>query len=232
MITIRDVSKYDYPQYSRGAIPPDFTQYDAYIIRVFDGVDQDPMFETSVASCEAAGKPWWPYQFYDWFFWAKPQVDKAQAILTGHSYKLTTMYDMEQWDNGDPNGNPYPPRLNLLQGMKDLYDEHTLKTGKLPIWYMNVDAINYLRPIPSWMTDCMLHVADWRNIQVPGFAPWAKWTFRQYQGDPDLSHFNGSDAEFQALINPTPPEPPVGISDHDLLMELVTWAEGKGFTVT
>lgn len=223
MITIRDVSKYDSPPYN--STPIDYGSYDAGIVRVYDGTDPDPMFTTHRDGFIKAGKPWWPYIFYDWFYWAAPQVDAALKILGSNRGYTSIMFDVEKWL-----GYQYPPRLNLLAGMHDLYAEYKLQTGGiLPKYYMNVDLINYLAPVPAWLTDCMLHVADWRGLPAPGTGDWKAATFWQYQGEPDLSRFMGTDLEFHALVNMAPPVPT--ISDHDLLWQIEKWAETKGFKI-
>lgn len=219
MITIRDVSKYD-------DLLVDYGSYDAGIVRVYDGTDPDPMFTTHRDGFIKAGKPWWPYMFYDWFYWARPQVNATLKLLGSNRGVLPIMFDVERWLEYY-----YPPRLNLLAGMHDLYAEYKLQTGLLPQYYMNGECIQYLSPLPSWLTDCPLHVADWRVRPAPFIGGWSEARFWQYQEDPDLSRFMRTDAEFQALINPTPPAPPPVITDHDLLWQVEKWAEGKGFVI-
>lgn len=227
MVLIRDLSKYDHaaytaerlsglakyhqrvispvnptvsPQVDEAVAPIDFSLYDGFFIRTYDGTGPDPMFSTNKAGAVAVGKPWSSYQFYDWFYPARPQVHSALAVLGSDPGAQPTAFDVESWGPY-----AYPPQAQLLDGMFGLYDEYLKTTGKVCAFYLNVGCMIYLSPIPAWLASTTLWIADWRGQAAPGpIKGWANWRYWQYQGDPDLSHFNGTAAQFSALWNVTP----------------------------
>lgn len=197
---IRDLSKYDYIKYASDARSIDFGLYDGLIIRVYDGTDPDPMFTANKNGAIATGKPWFPYQFYDWFFPARPQVHAALDLLGIDRGCQPAAFDVEQW-----NGYAYPAREKLLAGMFDLYDEYLKATSQICQFYLNVSCMIYLSPIPDWLAACPLWIADWRGQANPGpLIGWKTWRYWQVQGDPDLSRFNGTMDQFNALWKTMP----------------------------
>jgi hypothetical protein len=199
---IRDISKYDDPPFRYESIP--YETYDALIIRVHDGTSEDPRFIKHRDDCISSGRPWIPYSFYDWFYPAGNQVEETLAILDNMPGNAPLMFDVEKWAKFN-----YPPRPNLLAGMKELKDTYYLRINRLPLFYLNVDCINYLKPIPDWLRLCPLVLAEWGSEAHTCF-PWPSWTLHQYQEDPDLNHFNGTNEAFYNWLSipPNPPPPP------------------------
>jgi hypothetical protein len=206
----RDLSKYDLKPYASGLDVIDCSPYDFVIPRCYDGTRPDPKYTVNREAAKSANKPWWPYAFYDFRYAAIPQVNAIWDIINGDQGWSSLMFDVEEWRYKNLIGQwvdvKFPPRANLLIGMQQLHDTYIAKAGKKPKFYMNPAAIHYLKPIPSWLLACEIHVADWRLNPLPDFEPWSKWTLWQYRGDPDLSWFNGTFAEFsQWLFPPIPP---------------------------
>jgi GH25 family lysozyme M1 (1,4-beta-N-acetylmuramidase) len=170
---IQDVSEYD--------TSVSFTAHDGYIIRTYDGTEPDKKVHQWRDACAAAGKPFIYYAFYDWFYPAPDQVEKALAVASDKRYA----FDVERWLNYQ-----YPKRANLLAGMKQLCDTYKTATGKTAIFYFNVECLLYLKPIPDWLLACPLWIADWRGNPKPYIAPFADYAMWQQSEDPDLSVLN------------------------------------------
>jgi hypothetical protein len=194
MVLIRDLSVYDSP-------PVPYADYDGLIIRCFNGSFKDAKFDLHKAGAKLAGKPWWPYMFYNFLYPALPQMQAVLAILQGDSGNLPLAIDVEQWG-----GHQFPARDILLDNLQILYATYHAAIGKAPFYYLNPAAIHYLKPIPGWLANCPLWVAHWGTTN-PDYEPWPRWTFQQYQGDPDYSRFNGTDAEYWEYVNGV--EPPL-----------------------
>lgn len=187
MALIRDLSIYDI-----GYIP--YGEYDGLVIRCYNGSEKDSKFETHKSGAIIVGKPWWAYAFYNFLYDPAPQVTAVMNILHDEPGALPVYWDVEEWG-----GHKYPPREQLLDNLKVLFNGVVNATGKMPGYYMNPATIHYLKPVPSWLLGCPLWVAHW-GVNVPDFGPWARWTFHQYSGEPDYSSFNGSEAEYQAYV--------------------------------
>jgi GH25 family lysozyme M1 (1,4-beta-N-acetylmuramidase) len=207
----RDLSKYDLKPYASGLDVIDCSPYDFVIPRCYDGTHPDPKYAVNRDAAKNAGRPWWPYSFYDFRYPAVPQVNAIWEIIKGDPGRSSLMFDVEEWRYKNLLGQwvdvKFPPRANLLIGMQQLHDTYITKAGKKPKWYMNPAAIHYLKPIPPGLLDCEIHVADWRLNPLPDFEPWPKWTLWQWQGDPDLNWFNGTYDEFNAWLGQIPPVP-------------------------
>jgi GH25 family lysozyme M1 (1,4-beta-N-acetylmuramidase) len=192
MITIRDLSVYD-------SLPVPYGNYDGLIIRCYNGNGKDAAFEIHKAGAQSAGKPWWAYAFYNFNYTALKQVQDVVDILKVNSGDLPCAFDVEEWG-----GHIFPARDVLLQNLQVIYSNYKALTGKNCQFYMNPSAIHYLKPIPDWLLNCPLWIAHW-GAPHPDFEPWAKWTFWQKSGEPDLSVFNGTDAEYWTYVNASPP---------------------------
>lgn len=226
----RDISKYDRVV--------DFNEFDFYIIRAYSGVAVDPKYHTWTEACS---RPNFPYAFYDFRYRAAPQAIDFWEIVKGDCPPVLA-FDVEEWGKV-PFKHSFPPRLNLLAGLKELVDQLSQLTGMLPMSYMNPAAIKYLMPIPDWLLACPLWIAHWEYkptllnklmfwkkpkpaavATFPSYAPWNKWTVHQTQGEPDLNWFNGTKGELiEWLYGPPPPE-----QSWDWAMD--SWARTKGYT--
>ena len=205
MVLIRDLSHWDDQ-------PINYGEYDGLIIRCYSGIKKDDLFDKHVTGAEIAVKPWWPYSFYDFRYPAEPQVKAALAILGDEAGYLPLMFDVEEWRYWDYVKEEwvwirYPGRIPLLNGLNILYQDYLDATGKICQFYVNPATIHYLKPVPDWLLSCTLHIAHWGMVN-PDYEPWPKWTFHQYQGEPDLNRFNGTDEEYWKYIGGTPPAPP------------------------
>jgi len=194
MVLIRDLSIYD-----TGVIP--YGDYDGLIIRCFNGSVKDTKFELHKTGSIIAGKPWWPYAFFNFLYPVLPQVDAVINILRSDPGALSVAWDVEEWG-----GHTYPGRDTLLANMRILHDEIFKEFGKPPQFYMNPATIHYLKPIPPWLTNCPLWIAHW-GVNIPDFEPWSHWQFWQYRGEPDLNKFNGTDEEYWAYVGKPVPLP-------------------------
>src|SRR5512139_1703715 len=148
MVLIRDLSVYD-------QLPVPYGEYDGLIIRCFNGSYKDDKYEIHKAGAKAAGKPFWPYMFYNFNYPALPQIQTVLAIIQGDSGNLPLAIDVEQWA-----GHVFPARDVLLNNMQVLYANYFAATGKHPFFYMNPAAIHYLKPIPGWLANCPLWIAN------------------------------------------------------------------------
>jgi GH25 family lysozyme M1 (1,4-beta-N-acetylmuramidase) len=219
----RDLSKYDLKPYASGLDVIDCSSYDFVIPRCYDGTHPDPKYTVNRDAAKNAGKPWWPYSFYDFRYPAVPQANAVWNIIKDEQGNSSLMYDVEEWDYKNLLGVTvhvkFPPRANLLIGMQQLRDIYNGSSGKNPKFYMNPAAIHYLKPIPPWLLACEIHVADWRLNPLPDFEPWPKWTLWQYDGDPDLNLFNGTYAEFGAWLGQSPPSPAPTVEQRVAMLE-------------
>jgi len=227
----RDLSKYDLKPYASGLDVIDCSPYDFVIPRCYDGTHPDPKYAINRDAAEDAGKPWWPYAFYDFRYPAIPQVNAVWEIIKGDPGRSSLMFDVEEWQYKNVAGElitiKFPPRANLLKGMEQLYNTYVIKAGKKPKWYMNPAAIHYLKPIPSWLLACELHVADWRLNPLPDFEPWSKWCLWQWRGDPDLNYYNGTYDEFNAWLE----QIPLVLTLEQRVAKLETEARARGWNV-
>ena len=205
MVLIRDLSHWD-------TEPVPYGDYDGVIPRCYNGQVKDGKFDLHRSGAIIADTPWWPYSFYDFRYPAAPQVTEALSILGDEQGCLSLAFDVEEWKWWDGQQwiyVKYPGRLPLLNGMKTLHDGYKNAIGKTPQFYMNPATIHYLKPVPDWLLACPLWIANW-GVYAPDYEPWQKWTFWQYEGDPDWNSFNGTDEEYWALVGgqPSPPPPP------------------------
>ena len=187
-IIIRDLSVYD-------PLPVAYGSYDGFVIRCFNGSIKDARFDLHKAGAVIADKIWWAYAFYNFLYPAEPQAQAVINILDEEPGALPVAFDVEEWG-----GHQYPGRDILLNGLFTLYDKYGTATNKICQFYMNPATIHYLKPIPSWLLACPLWLAHW-GISQPDYEPWAKWTFWQYAGEPDLNRFNGTDSEYRDYVN-------------------------------
>ena len=203
-MTIRDISKYDEGWKS---VPIYWDQYQGFMIRCYDGGTRDPWYDRHVLKAKEYGKAWWPYAFYDFRYPADNQIAEILEIVRPDPGNAPTCFDVEEWG-----ANKFPERSVLLNGMNVLFRGYKTDQGHNPQWYLSPVVIDYLRPVPSWLTECQLHIAHWKTF-YPDFAPWGTWTVQQTQGDPDYNRFNGTDEQFYnwLLTKPAPPGtiPPV-----------------------
>jgi len=192
---IRDLSVYDTSPINYGA-------YDGFIPRCYSGRSKDTLFETHKAGARQAGKPWWPYAFYNFNYPAAPQVYDVNAILQPDPGALPVFWDVEEWGSYR-----YPARAVLIANLKVLHDGTLSGCGKKPGYYMNPATIHYLKPIPQWLIECPLWIANW-GVSRPDFEPWQNYQFWQYHGEPDLNCYSGTEAEYWAFFGGQPPVPP------------------------
>lgn len=197
-MTIRDISKYDEGPKS---IPIHWDQYQGFMIRCYDGEGRDPWYDRHVIKAKEYGKAWWPYAFYDFRYPADNQIAEVLEIIRPDPGNAPTCFDVEEWG-----ANKFPERSILLNGMNVLFRGYKTDRGHNPQWYLSPSVIDYLRPVPTWLTECQLHIAHWGTL-YPDFAPWSNWSCHQYQGEPDYNRFNGTDDQFYNWLL-TKPEPP------------------------
>lgn len=197
---IRDLSKYDLPPYRFTEI--NYALYDALIIRAFDGTHPDSKFTLHRDAAIQAGRPWWPYMFYDFRYPVAQQVPNTLALLGNLTGNGPLMIDVEEWG-----GYNFPPRTQLLANMKTMYEQYVAVTGLMPLWYFNVAALQYMKPIPEWMLSCPINIAAW-GWDNPPVDPWIHWTFHQYVADPDLNEFYGTADMFAGWLIAPPAAPP------------------------
>ena len=195
MVLIRDISVYD-------ADPIDYGSYDGLIIRCFNGSVKDAKYDKHKAGAKAAGKPFWPYMFFNFLYPALPQIHEVLNIIQGDSGNLPLAIDVEQWA-----GHLFPERSILLANLQSIRDAYYAVMGKSPQFYMNPAAIHYLKPIPAWLLNCPLWIAHW-GAGVPDYEPWQYYTFWQYQGEPDYNRYGGTDAQYWAYVGGIPCELP------------------------
>lgn len=202
-VRIVDVSSWDEPiQYG---------DYEGVIPRCYNGTAPDSKFIMHRDGAKAAGKPWWAYSFYNFLKPASPQAIAVANILIPDKGNLPPYWDVEEWRYWDGTQwiwNRYPGRTILLDGMKALYDTYKSITSLSTGFYMNPATIHYLKPIPDWLLGCALWLAHWGVIN-PDYEPWLHYTFHQYEGEPDHSHYFGTDSEYWNYVqNISPPLPP------------------------
>jgi lysozyme len=108
--------------------------------------------------------------------------------------------------------------------------------GRKPIFYSNPSMIIYtLKPIPAWLADHPLWVANYgvSEPMLSATSHWPQgWTFWQYSstGDGkafgmeskglDMNWFNGSETDLRAFAGQGIPPAPVDVSDAEKLKRL------------
>ena len=76
-------------------------------------------------------------------------------------------------DNGEPS------RENKLASVRSFLDTFEVATHKKVLFYSNPDHIKRLSPIPDWLLEHYLWIANY-GVDKPLIKPWTKWAMWQF----------------------------------------------------
>ena len=181
------------------------------------------------------------YLFWVWIREPQVHIDMLNKIyVNGYDGELPMVVDLEPFANW---GN-YPPRLTLLIKLEKMLAEVDKWSKRSTIFYSNPSTISYLSPIPTWLKDRNLWIANY-NVSKPDLrGQWSRWDFFQFTDRMDASLYgmdskqvdgnwwNGNLDELRKFCNLrtiTPPPHVYTIEDRVHLLE--TWAGSMGYNI-
>jgi lysozyme len=200
-------------------------------IRAGQNTYPDPDFVYNWREAKAAGILRGAYLFYDYRNYPRPQAEFLWQQIQDDPGELPPVMDFERYPTW-----PLPTRDNCLSVIKTFMAELESLGGRKPIFYSNPSMIIYtLKPIPAWLADHPLWVANYgvSEPMLSATSHWPQgWTFWQYSstGDGkafgmeskglDMNWYNGSEAELRAFAGQGIPPAPVEITDAEKLKRL------------
>jgi len=152
----------------------------------------DASFNAFRKGFKSIGVPWGAYHFYDPRYTGLVQSKHFTDVLTGDWGGLPPCLDFEPKYIRQADGQliPPPPRAGCLSAIKLFLNDVEIKTGIKPIIYTNPDHIHYLKPVPAWLLEYKLWIADYKNEMTPDIEPWKSWVMWQFSG---AGHIDGID---------------------------------------
>jgi len=179
------------------------------------------------------------YVFWVWVKEVKPHIDMLKTIFpTSYDGELPLVLDLEPFAAWGT----YPPKERLLNGLQQIMIAMDNFSKRSTIFYSNPDTIKNLMPIPDWLKQRTVWVANY-NVNTPQlYNQWSKWNFWQmtdrlmgenYGMDSkqlDGNYWNGTLEELQKycgspiVIDPTPV-----LTLEQRVTKLENWAKTMGY---
>ena len=207
-------------------------------IRAHSGYKIDTRFVENWKTAKDAGilRGAYHYAILDTKYLAS-QISDLVKLLKDDTGELPIGLDIEKINNEQ-----FLTRTNMLDYIKKFQVAMKAQLGKEIVLYTNPDVLmNYLKPIPDWLLDIDLWVANYTTADKPYIGSFSNWKFWQYtnkgigkdfgvdSASIDLNWFNGSYNDLLIYAGKTPlPEP---ITVEQRLSKLEKWAITQGYNV-
>jgi lysozyme len=165
----------------------------------------DSTFNPNRKGCKSVNLPWGAYHFWEETTTGVVQANHFLSVLNGDYGQLPPCLDFEPFYIGQ-----HPSRLGALSSIKSFVETVEQRTGIKPIFYSNPDHINFLKPVPDWLLNCGLWIADYSSPVIPDFEPWKSWVMWQFsdagtlEGIDDAVDLNHAQDDFVSHV--TQPE--------------------------
>jgi lysozyme len=163
------------------------------------------------------------------------QITDLVKALKSDSGELPIAVDLEKINNQS-----FLTRTNMIDYVKKFQIAIKEQLNKNIILYTNPDVLmNYLKPIPDWMLNIDLWIANYTTAEKPYIGQFANWKFWQYSNKGvgkdygvdsasiDLNWFNGSYNDLLIYAGKSPLPEPITIEQR--LTKLENWAITQGF---
>ncbi|MGA9397169.1 MAG: glycoside hydrolase family 25 protein [Anaerolineaceae bacterium] len=175
----------------------------------------DRCFHKYRLACQTLGLAWGAYHFYDYRLHAGSQaghfiatLGQTQAETQGMLPPVVDLEPFTIWQDGERKQAELPARLPLLNSLGILLEKLKSTYGRAML-YTNPAMLKRLAPLPGWLAEIPLWIAQYTAAREPRIAPFTRWLFWQYSdtgeipgihGAIDRNRFNGDESDLLSLV--------------------------------